>query len=81
MPISTSMSDTDRIEGKATPKSLRCPYCVENREFKLLEPRLGANGWYMCNHCGHLAMPMASDFRCRCANCVGIDRKSRLRLR
>jgi hypothetical protein len=53
-------------------RPVRCPYCVEGREFKLMEPRDPTNGWYTCEGCGHLAMPLQSDFRCHCAKCAGL---------
>lgn len=68
-----------RMASRSKLGPLRCPYCVEDREFKLMEPRDGANGWYMCDNCGHLAMPGDSDFRCRCAKCAGLGRVSRVR--
>lgn len=76
------MSDTDRSERKtrgAKPIAIRCPYCVEDAEFKVMEPRNGANGWYMCDNCGHLAMPQHSEFRCTCARCVGLGNNGRFR--
>jgi hypothetical protein len=51
-------------------KSMRCPYCVEGREFKLMTVR-GSEDWQMCSNCGHLAMSNNPDFKCPCAKCSG----------
>ncbi len=75
------MNDPDRIQRKDSSlqtKRLRCPYCVEGNEFKVMEPREKENGWYMCENCGHLAMPQRSDFRCRCVKCSGLGASTRL---
>lgn len=55
-------------------KSIRCPYCVEGREFKLMINRDG-DGWHMCANCGHLAMAKNPDFKCPCAKCATLNVK------
>jgi len=46
----------------------RCPYCVEDDEFKLLAP-IG-NERFCCDRCGHLWSPSEPKFVCECSHCV-----------
>jgi hypothetical protein len=71
------MSETGRVRRKvyrAEPGPLGCPFCVEGKEFKAMGPGEGANGWYMCGNCGHLAVPMYSEFHLRSAKCSVLSR-------
>jgi hypothetical protein len=78
---SKPMNDSSRVEqqeravGRKTP---RCPYCVESSEFRVMDPGDRGDGWYMCDNCGHLAIPGHPDFKCRCAKCVRLSSKTRL---
>jgi len=58
------------------PKNVRCPYCVEEADFKLMLAQ-GSGDWFLCVNCGHLALPAYPTFRCLCSKCVGL--KSALR--
>jgi len=49
---------------------IRCRYCVEGGDFKVMIGQGGAETWYMCARCGHLAMPTNPLFKCTCAKCV-----------
>lgn len=54
---------------------IRCPYCVEQGNFK---PMLAqSNGeWYICSNCGHLALPSSPLFQCTCSRCVTLERST-----
>lgn len=57
---------------------IRCPYCVEGREFKLMLWR-DSEECYLCSNCGHLAMPKHPGFKCPCKKCVAVNLRSRMR--
>jgi len=76
--LMTENGRTQRKAQQAEMKLLRCPYCVEGKQFKLMEPRDKEHGWYMCDKCGHLAVPDDSHFDCRCAKCIGLSIKAPL---
>ena len=50
-------------------KPIRCPYCVDGGEFKVMN---GAEGdaRHACEVCGHLAVPSNPLFECNCERCV-----------
>ena len=48
---------------------LRCAYCRLGNEFRPLIIR--AEGWLQCESCGHNAMPLDPEFKCKCASCEG----------
>jgi len=48
---------------------LRCAYCRLGNEFRPLIIR--AEGWLQCECCGHNAMPLDLEFKCKCASCEG----------
>ena len=60
------------------PRSIRCPYCVEGREFKLMLNR-DSDECYLCANCGHLAMPGHPEFKCACTKCFDLNVRSRVR--
>lgn len=76
------MTDTGQIEqnwGRSTrSRQIRCPYCVERREFKLMLPH-DTDGGYMCANCGHLATPGHPEFKCPCTKCIALNLRSRKR--
>lgn len=49
--------------------AVRCPYCVEDRNFKLMNARSDGE-WFLCPSCGHATMPGHFDYRCNCSNCA-----------
>lgn len=51
---------------------IRCPHCVEDREFKLMLPP-GAGSCYLCSNCGHRAMVGNADFICPCTKCKTLN--------
>jgi hypothetical protein len=53
------------------PEIIRCPYCVDTDNFKVMAMQ-PAGDWYLCDRCGHLALPSNSLFHCTCAKCVGL---------
>jgi hypothetical protein len=48
---------------------VRCPYCVDGDNFKILTARSGGK-WFLCSECGHLVMPQNPAYICKCARCV-----------
>jgi hypothetical protein len=53
-------------------QSVRCPYCVEGHNFKLMNP--SADGeWFLCPTCGHATMPGNSTYRCNCSKCAELS--------
>jgi hypothetical protein len=53
------------------PKIIRCPYCVENEDFRVMIAQAGGD-WFLCGNCGHLALPTNPLFQCTCNKCAGI---------
>ncbi len=51
---------------------LRCPYCVLGDHFKPMLSRGG--GLFVCNKCGHTAMPGKPEFKCFCQKCGELNR-------
>ena len=47
---------------------VRCPYCVSNDEFREMIARM--DGRFVCNRCGHSAIPIDENFRCACRKCL-----------
>ena len=60
------------------PRSVRCPYCVEGREFRLMLDH-DSDECYLCASCGHLAMPGHPEFSCPCTKCFALNLRSRAR--
>jgi hypothetical protein len=54
------------------PKIIRCPYCVEPGPFMPMSARNGGN-WFVCDSCGHLALPGNPMYKCTCVHCVRIE--------
>jgi hypothetical protein len=51
---------------------VRCPYCVlDDHVFPML---LRPGGWFVCQKCGHTAIPEKSDFKCFCQKCGELNR-------
>jgi hypothetical protein len=59
------------------PMPMRCPYCVESREFKLMLAR-DSDECFLCANCGHLALPNHSGFKCPCMKCIALNPRSRV---
>jgi len=51
---------------------IRCPYCVESDHFKLMVLQ-EADGWFLCDKCGHLSLPSDPFFHCTCGKCQGLN--------
>jgi ribosomal protein S27AE len=47
---------------------VRCPYCVLGDEFRPMAAH--SNGRFVCNKCGHLAIPSDDHFECVCWKCL-----------
>ena len=47
---------------------MRCPYCVEDNDFKMMVPYWHGQQ-FVCLSCDHVANPTSLDFRCFCLNC------------
>jgi len=50
-------------------KVVRCPYCVEDDEFKAMTGN-EVGDWYICDQCGHLALTTDIAFECTCSKCA-----------
>jgi hypothetical protein len=48
-----------------------CPYCMLGDQNR---PMLQRPGWFICEQCGHVAIPEDPDFRCSCSNCSRVKR-------
>jgi hypothetical protein len=51
---------------------VRCPYCVEESQFKIMILQVGGD-WYLCSNCGHLALPANPLFHCTCSKCAELE--------
>ena len=51
---------------------VRCPYCVQDNHFKPMMFR--PDGLFVCNKCGHTAMPVKPEFKCFCRKCGELNR-------
>ncbi len=50
---------------------IRCPYCVLGDQ---LRPMLQWPTWFICEQCGHVAVPEDPDFKCPCGKCLRLNR-------
>jgi hypothetical protein len=50
------------------PNVIRCPYCVEGDNLKIMKTRVDG-AWFLCSICGHRVMPKCPDYRCNCPRC------------
>ena len=48
--------------------AVQCPYCVLGYEFRPMVAH--PNGRFVCNKCGHLAIPSDNTFECACWRCL-----------
>jgi hypothetical protein len=58
----------------------RCPYCVENGNFKPMTKGEGGER-YKCDSCGHIVMPYNKLFECPCLKCFELNPESLKRKR
>ena len=49
---------------------LRCPYCADGDQFRLLIPQ---GDLFRCRNCGHLSKPPLQPVVCGCENCAKIQ--------
>jgi len=55
--------------------TVRCPYCTEGNDFRLMVGLNGsADGTFFCSKCHHLARPSDPAFKCLCAHCRNLNR-------
>ena len=47
---------------------VRCPFCVLGYEFRPMVEH--PDGKFVCNKCGHLAIPSDNKFECACWRCL-----------
>ena len=59
------------------PRSVRCPYCAEGKQFKLMLNR-DSDECYLCASCGHLWMPQQPEFKCPCSKCIALNLRNRV---
>jgi len=54
---------------------IRCPYCVQGYEFRLMtDLTAGSGGIFYCPSCRHLVRTAEPDFRCFCRGCTSLRR-------
>ena len=51
---------------QSTVDEIRCPYCVERDNFKVLTPR---DAQLICMKCGHVVVLDRVDYKCHCRKC------------
>jgi len=56
------------------PELIRCPYCVEDDDFKIMGVKAEGR-WLRCDHCGHTMMPGYPLFQCECQKCKELNSK------
>ena len=57
---------------KMAEQIVRCPYCVLGEGFRPMLSR--AEYWFICQKCGHIAMPGKPGFKCFCQKCSKLSR-------
>jgi len=50
---------------------IRCPYCVDRDEFKIMIMR---PTHFVCEKCGHIAVPTNPTYECPCPKCKQLKR-------
>jgi hypothetical protein len=53
---------------------IRCPYCVERGQFKVMVRDPG--DYFLCDSCKHTSIPGNLQFHCTCPNCILLDRRA-----
>jgi len=53
---------------------VRCPYCVEGDEFKVMTPQ---EDHLVCFKCGHVVVPDIPIYVCSCQKCVQLNRPTK----
>jgi len=48
---------------------VRCPYCVEDGNFKAMSVPESGDG-HVCNYCGHVVLPSNPMYQCTCVKCI-----------
>jgi hypothetical protein len=51
---------------------VRCQYGVLGDQFRPMLPR--GQGRFICDKCGHTAIPGKPDYKCRCEKCEELNR-------
>jgi hypothetical protein len=55
------------------PDPIRCPYCVQDNEFRImLDLSGGVGGMFYCAGCRHLVRMEVPDFQCLCRACMNL---------
>jgi len=54
-----------------TEEIVRCPYCVLDDHFRQMLCR--PEGWFVCQKCGHTAMPEKPEFKCLLSEVRGVE--------
>jgi hypothetical protein len=64
-----------RLPPTQMPGAIRCRYCVEANNFKLMMPQSDGE-WFLCLGCGHVIVPNHPRYRCNCQNCLKLRNQS-----
>ena len=54
---------------------MRCPYCIEGGNFKVMIGRGGLETLYICARCGHKTLPTSPLSKCICVKCVELKNR------
>jgi len=49
---------------------VRCPFCVEGNEFKVMGSRVTH---LVCDRCGHVVIPDSPTYECSCPKCRALN--------
>jgi hypothetical protein len=58
-----------REQNQSARSVVRCPYCVEAGNFRVMTIAESGDG-HMCNQCGHMVLPSNTLFECACKKCA-----------
>jgi hypothetical protein len=68
--LGTGQEKPAQANRRAQPAPVRCPFCVQDDEFKeMVDLTGGAGGTFYCTTCRHLVRVGEPEFRCLCAHC------------
>jgi hypothetical protein len=62
------MADSYRSREGKQAGVIRCPYCVESGNFKVMASPESGDG-HICHRCGHVVLPSNPMFACACSKC------------
>ena len=75
--INGGREDMTDLEASHEPRLpvMRCPYCIEGGNFKVMIGRGGLETLYICARCGHKTLPTSPLSKCTCVKCVELKNR------